>query len=344
VTGEKRIKEDWYIACASKDLGPKPRSFQLFGAPIVLFRGANGRPGGLLDRCAHRNAPLSLGRVRGEQIECRYHGWQFDRQGACRAIPGLIPPAEKQGRSVPSFPCREEDGFVWVYATPDVDPVREPFRFPYLREARYVTVRQSFPMQGTIHAVAENALDVPHTALLHRGLFRGNRAPCEIEVAVRRGHDRVEAEYIGEPRPAGLIGRLLAPAGGVVTHFDRFLLPSIAQVEYRLGEKSHLCSSSALTPVADFETNVFSVISFRLPIPGWPLIPLFRAVALRILKQDAWILRHQTEVLRRFGGERYVSTELDALGPHIMKLLGTAEAGQLAPLEEPWTRKFRMRV
>lgn len=339
-----RVTDDWYIACPAKELGRGLNAFTLMGTPVVLFRGEDGTPGALLDRCPHRNAPLSLGRVYGDRIECRYHGWSFDRDGRCRDVPGLMGTAERAGREVDSFPCREEDGFVWIYATPGVAPGREPFRFPYLKEARYTTVRQTFDVEATLHAVAENALDVPHTAFLHRGLFRGNRAPCQIEVAVRRWHDRVEAQYIGEPRPAGVVGRLLAPRGGVVTHFDRFILPSIAQVEYRLGENSHLCISTALTPIEDFKTRMFSVLTFRLPIPGWLLTAGLKLIALRILKQDAWILRHQTQVIRRFGGEHYVSTEIDALGPHISLLLRDAERGHREESPEPATRSFRMKI
>ena len=243
----------------------------------MLFRAEGGGPSALLDRCAHCNAPLSIGRNMGSRVECRYHGWRFDGRGACRLVPGLLSEPDKTARRVPSYPCRELDGFIWIFATPDVNPHREPFRFPYLGDTRYLTVRQSFDMKGTIQAAAENALDVPHTAFLHQGWFRGNRPPSEIDVVVRRWRDRVEAEYLGEPRPAGLVGRILAPAGGVVEHVDRFLLPGIAKVEYRLGERNHLCVSSALTPLDDFETRLFSTMTLRLRVPGRPLLPALRS-------------------------------------------------------------------
>jgi phenylpropionate dioxygenase-like ring-hydroxylating dioxygenase large terminal subunit len=57
--------------------------------PLVLFR-SQGRAAALLDRCPHRNVPLSLGRVLADgRLECAYHGWQFDYEGVCRKIPGL---------------------------------------------------------------------------------------------------------------------------------------------------------------------------------------------------------------------------------------------------------------
>jgi phenylpropionate dioxygenase-like ring-hydroxylating dioxygenase large terminal subunit len=240
---------------------------------------------------------------------------------------------------------REQDGFVWVYATPEVEPEREPFRLPYINERNYTTVRQVVEAESSIHAAAENALDVPHTAYLHGGLFRSATSKRhEIEVVIRRWHDRVEAEYIGEPRPPGLAGRLLAPGGGVVTHFDRFILPSIVQVEYRLGDRSHLCVTSALTPVADFHTRLFAVTSFRLPLPGWLVALFLRPLALRIFQQDAVMLKRQTETIRQFGGEQYMSTEIDVLGPHIYRLLKQAERGEREAAAEPFTRTLRMLI
>ena len=92
-----------------------------------------------------------------------------------------------------------------------------------------------------------------------------------------------------EPRPSGLAGRLLAPGGGVVTHFDRFYLPSIVEVEYRLGEDLHLVSYGAATPVSDFETRLYGVVSLKSRVPGWLLRPFIQPIALHIFGQDARI-------------------------------------------------------
>lgn len=343
-TSVARVADDWYVVCPSRDLGRKPKAVTLLGTPLVLFRDAAGHAAALLDRCPHRNAPLSLGRVDGDLLECGYHGWSFDRGGTCRRIPGLLSDVDPRGRGAPSYPCRDQDGYVWVYATPDVEPERAPFSFPLLGERGYATVRQTLDLRASVHAAAENALDVPHTAFLHRGLFRGGRPPHDIEVVVRRWHDRVEAEYIGEPRPPGLAGRLLAPGGGVVTHFDRFFLPSIAQVDYRLGDDSHLCVSAALTPITDFHTRMFAVVTLRLPIPPQALALVLKPIALAIFRQDAEVLRQQTGVIERFGGEHFVSTEIDVLGPHILRLLRNAERGDRTPQADPQEKRLRMRV
>jgi hypothetical protein len=58
-----RLSRNWYVACRSGELGKKPIARQILGTPLTLFRDSTGAPRALLDRCPHRNVPLSLGRV-----------------------------------------------------------------------------------------------------------------------------------------------------------------------------------------------------------------------------------------------------------------------------------------
>ena len=80
--------DHWYVACLSADLsrkGDRPVKRTILGSPLVLFRDAEGRAAALVDRCPHRNAPLSFGRIRPDDrtLECGYHGWRFDGAGRC---------------------------------------------------------------------------------------------------------------------------------------------------------------------------------------------------------------------------------------------------------------------
>jgi phenylpropionate dioxygenase-like ring-hydroxylating dioxygenase large terminal subunit len=340
------VRRAWYVACASSELKDKVLARTLLGTPLVLFRGPGGTPGALLDRCAHRNAPLSAGRVMEQRLECLYHGWQFGIDGRCLKIPGLCAEMEQKiARNVPRFATIEQDGFVWVYATPDAEPQGKPFAVPSIG-AGAVEVRRIVQVESPLHAALENALDVPHTAVLHRGLFRGKREPHRIKARVARTPDGVQAEYLGEPRPEGLGAKILSPSGGVVTHFDRFVLPSIAQVEYRLGSEVHFLVNSICTPVDDFLTRIHAVIAFRTRFPGWLVKLLLNPVATRIFKQDAYILKMQGENLRRFGGEHYASTAIDVLGLQIARLLRRAEGGGggTEDAAEEWSREIELDV
>lgn len=328
-----RLPSAWYAACWSRELKRKPLSRTVLGTPLALFRDAAGVAAALLDRCPHRNVPLSGGEIVSGTLQCGYHGWRFSGCGSCVQVPGLVGDSEHKGRTAVSFPTREQDGLVWVWADAKSGPIGEPFSLPLGRDPSYTTVRAFFRMEGTLHANLENMLDVPHTAFLHGGLFRSAKTRNPITARVTRTRLGVECEFIGEPRPTGLIGKLIAPGGGEVEHTDRFVLPSVGQVEYRLGKKNHILATQVMTPESDFVTRVYAFVSFRTALPGWLLRCFVGPIAASIMKQDARILRAQTETVKQFGGERFVSTELDLLGPHIWHLLRRAECGELASVE-----------
>ncbi|MGH9243123.1 MAG: Rieske 2Fe-2S domain-containing protein [Acidimicrobiales bacterium] len=321
----------WYAACLSRELRGKPVARTVLGVPLALFRDAAARPVAVLDRCPHRNMPLSLGTRRHGELECRYHGWRFDAAGACQAVPGLAvdgADTDKAVRRVDTFPTIERNGIVWVVPSLEAPAVAEPPAIPCVDDPTYAAVQRRLTLSATLHAALENALDVPHTAFLHRGLFRGRTEPVAVHVTVRHGDGKVEAIYEGEPRPPGVAARLLAPERGEVEHVDRYILPSIAQVEYRLG-RYHLLITSAYTPVSDFETALHATVAFRVGVPATVARAAVTPIANWILRQDAWVLRNQTANIRRFGGEHFASTRIDVLGPHILRMMRRAERGEL---------------
>jgi len=345
-----RVVDAWYVACPSAKLGTKkPLAAQVLGVPLALWRTSSGAPAAVLDRCPHRNVPLSLGRIEKGEIECRYHGWRFDGCGVLTAVPGLpiVDPPMKldtPGRCAEAYRVVERDGFVWVWLSPR-DPADtlfpEPMRLTQLDGEGYVHIRQSLRVEGTLHSTLENILDVPHTAFLHGGLFRTSEKKHEIEAIVQRRRDGVEAEFVGEPRPEGIVGRVLSPSGGVVQHWDRFFLPSTAQVEYRLGGENHVLVTSLCTPVSETITDMHTVLSLRTRLPVAPIAMFAGPIAWRILGQDKEILRAQTQLVDRFGTERFSSTSIDLLGPYILHLLKKAEQGAL---DEAIVREERCRI
>ncbi|KAJ3277537.1 hypothetical protein HDU76_010324 [Blyttiomyces sp. JEL0837] len=85
--------------------------------PLVMYRDPYTKEAIVLsDKCPHRSAPLSTGRIMDGRLECRYHGWSFDTKGQCVKVPSLMP-----GKSIPAnakirkYPTHEVDGIVWVW-------------------------------------------------------------------------------------------------------------------------------------------------------------------------------------------------------------------------------------
>ena len=338
-----RVLDAWYAACRSDDLRERPIARAIFDQPIALFRDARGRAGALLDRCAHRNAPLSLGAVdTSGHLACPYHGWRFDDTGACRGVPGLPERDTETGRTVPAFATREQDGFVWVWARADAEPAGAPMRIPHVDDPEYLVVLREYDVECTLHAALENALDVPHTAFVHRGDFRG-KTSREIEAVRRRIPGGIEVEYIGEPPLSGATtdaeGRPI-----LSQHWDRFFLPGVAQVEYRTSSGRHLISTLPHTPVSDFRTRFWLVSCWKVPIERrGEMGPIIEKTLDTILGQDVEILRAQTRRIRELGGESFRSTALDLMGPEMLRMLRAAEKGEPAD-KAPIDRAVVLRV
>lgn len=86
----------------------------LQGQELALWRSAAGSVQAWENRCPHRGTRLTMGRIINDKLSCAYHGWEFDTQASCAAIPANPDlPLPKQLR-VKSFPAMEADGMVWV--------------------------------------------------------------------------------------------------------------------------------------------------------------------------------------------------------------------------------------
>jgi len=103
--------------------------------------------------------------------------------------------------------------------------------------------------------------------------------------------------------------------------------------------------TTALSPVTDFVTRMFAVISFRVRLPGWLLKPILQPLAMKIFRQDADILEVQARTIHEFGGEQFMSTDVDVLGREIWRLLRQAERGEaVAAADLPAVRQLEMMV
>src|SRR5687768_12079412 len=96
------LRNAWYVAAWSKELNEGTLPVQMLGDRVVLYRKTDGKVAALEDACPHRKLPLSMGRIKGDHIECGYHGLTFDCSGTCVKVPGAahIPPSA-QVRSYP---------------------------------------------------------------------------------------------------------------------------------------------------------------------------------------------------------------------------------------------------
>ncbi|MES2832640.1 MAG: nitrite reductase small subunit NirD [Pseudomonadota bacterium] len=54
---------------------------------VAIFRNGEDRVFALLDRCPHKNGPLSQGIVFGDRVACPLHGWHIELGSGCAVAP-----------------------------------------------------------------------------------------------------------------------------------------------------------------------------------------------------------------------------------------------------------------
>jgi phenylpropionate dioxygenase-like ring-hydroxylating dioxygenase large terminal subunit len=312
------LPDYWYIAAPCQDLARKPIRRLVEGEPLVLFRDTAGKPHALRDRCAHRGMPLSCGRVIEDCIECPYHGWRYDGAGAVRAVPALCEGEPlPQPKTMRAYPVVERDEHLWVWLGED-EPAEPPFHFPRCGEPSWSTFFLHTRFEAPVEACLENFLDVPHTLLVHPGLFRG-KSQRPTRARVRLGGTWVEAEFLDEQPMQGLGPRLMFPRDTVMRHTDRFLLPSISRVDYTFGDQYAFLITSQCTQREAYRVDVTTAITWRLPVPTPLARPFLKWYCRRVIRQDVDVLKLLGQQIERFG-QAYASTAADLLGSHIRGL------------------------
>jgi vanillate O-demethylase monooxygenase subunit len=166
-------KNHWYVAAWSHEVGRNLFSRRLLGLPVVLYRTEEGEAVALADMCPHRGAPLSKGALVGNNVQCVYHGLEFDENGKCDKIPSQseIPP----NLCVRSYPVVEKWQWLWIWMG-DADKA-DPNLIP---DHRLIGTElpgyQGTPMffmeiNANYTLMHENLLDTTHATFLHPGLL-----------------------------------------------------------------------------------------------------------------------------------------------------------------------------
>jgi phenylpropionate dioxygenase-like ring-hydroxylating dioxygenase large terminal subunit len=169
--------DHWYPLAWSHELLPGKALGRRFAAePIVLYRTMQGRVFALEDRCAHRQVPLHLGVVTGDDIKCHYHGWTYDCSGKCVNVPYFG--KERLPNGVKSYPVCEVDGVVLVFPGDRAfAPARLPASLGAFRRRDYKTRRLYREVACHYTFLHENLFDMNHQ-FMHRRWMGSIRAQC----------------------------------------------------------------------------------------------------------------------------------------------------------------------
>jgi len=161
------IRNLWYVAAWSTELaGTGPIGRTIIGEPMVFYRQSDGTVIALEDRCPHRHAPLSLGRIEGDDLRCMYHGLLFGPDGVCKQVPGsLEAPA---GVTARRFPVVERHSWIWVWPGDPAlaDPAMIPQAFG-LDNPDWVMKEGALDYAADYRLLTDNLTDLSHLDFTH---------------------------------------------------------------------------------------------------------------------------------------------------------------------------------
>ncbi len=183
VTQQSVFRRFWYPVIPLQRLIAGPQPFELLGEPLVIWLDNEGKPAAVRDRCCHRTAKLSLGKVDQGRICCPYHGWEFDASGACVRVPQL-----KEGCAIPAnyrvdaYRCVERYGYVWLCLD---EPLMEIPELPEANDSGYRLIPEFYePWQCAGLRVMENELDLAHPTFVHTKTFGSEDHPTPDEMEI----------------------------------------------------------------------------------------------------------------------------------------------------------------
>jgi phenylpropionate dioxygenase-like ring-hydroxylating dioxygenase large terminal subunit len=243
----------WYSAGWSHEYSRSmPRKRRIVGYDIVFFRNLEGRIVALDAMCPHRGADLSIGTVVNGNIQCPFHGWQFNGQGRCVAIPSQCPSKKIPSKAaVKSYHVVESQGIIWIWPDAVLPEDARPPHYDWLEEDYGLGMRRvrDIPIfaNAPFVSVVENAIDNTHPPFIHPGTLAGEPQRV-VEQSIRfdpdmRGYwgqldpsDKIHDNVKGTEGLLGLSRRLMGVTrldrekcyfrfdlGGVVYFYDKFV-------------------------------------------------------------------------------------------------------------------------
>lgn len=186
------VFNSWYVAGWIDDFGREPQQRMLLGLPVVLFRKLDGTLVAMEDRCVHRMAPLSMGKLEGDNLRCQYHGFRFGPDGACNDIPGqeMIPAKA----CVKTYPVAENGSWVWVWmGEPERADPSLIAQSKALDDPAWSLKTGHIDYEANYELINDNLLDLTHLTYVHAGSFGADEAWSRNRPKIETLHNGVRS-------------------------------------------------------------------------------------------------------------------------------------------------------
>ena len=256
------LKNCWYMGGWDHEvMDGKLLERRLLGEPVVFYRGESGQIVALDNRCCHRGAKLSQGRIEGDCVRCMYHGLKFDPSGKCVQIPGQdrIPPQ----LGVKSYPVVEKQHIMWIWmgdpALADPDKILD---VPYLEDPKWKGIPAYLHYTANYLLIVDNLSDFNHLAFVHTNTLGGSEEYAYVTkpVAIERLPDGFRVErWHKNSDPPPFLRKVIPNKDDKVDrrNIAQMLIPGIFLMETRFAPAGQDPDSGPVEGVREFRNCQF---------------------------------------------------------------------------------------
>ncbi|MEO3431338.1 aromatic ring-hydroxylating dioxygenase subunit alpha [Pelagibius sp. CAU 1746] len=261
------VRNAWYVAGWSKNFGRQLTPLTIMDEDIVVYRTETGQAVALTDECPHKRLPLSRGRLKGDAVECGYHGMTFGCDGKCVRIPGQsnLP----SSAWVRAYPLHERHGILWIWmGDAEKADVSRVFDMPEFTDPKWMPHHgDALELECNYLPVADNLCDPAHVSFVHPTTL-GNAACEDVPIdCAREGRMVTTWRWIRDAPPVGFFKAFGNFAGNVDRwHYYYLHAPNVAVIDFgsaateeAIGEAERdrglrLFALHFLTPVSETRT------------------------------------------------------------------------------------------
>lgn len=301
------VRNAWYVAAWDHEIGRDMLRRIILNEPVLLYRREDGKPVALEDRCCHRQAPLSMGKLIGDVVKCPYHGLEFDPSGTCVKVPSQerVPPSAK----VKSYPVVERNHWIWIWAG---DPAKANpdliEDFHWMDDPRWGFGGSYLKVEANYLLLVENLLDTTHLPFLHPTSL-GTDAFAKSEFEVTRQGDRIQAaRWLMDKPPAPFHKQMGGFPDGMnvdrwqIAHFGP---PSFVKLDVgsapagagaRQGDRSegmNMWNLNAITPETEKSAHYFYAQAYNFKLDQRWISDLVKSQVTKAFLEDMAMIKAQ---------------------------------------------------
>lgn len=284
------LAQYWYPVARADEIGDQPVAVKLLDMKLVCYR-SEGKVVIARDLCFHRGAPLSKGWVENGEIVCPYHGFRYNCEGKCTAVPAHPSSKISPKLKLIVYPAVERYGLIWtcLAGAPEQIP-----SFPAWEDPDYINILiPSFDIAGSSGRQMEGFLDVSHFAYVHTATF-GDRNNTEVPQykVWREGDTELVAEYWSTVSNYGKGQENPAPEGFMWLREFRVFAPFAAMLTVYFPDEGRLKILNCASPVSARYTRLFCPIARNFD-KNAPIEDTIK-FNLQVFQEDAEMVESQT--------------------------------------------------